>query len=137
MDRAKLVPHNAGSGRRAWDDLVVETGRESEVVAVFVAWLDDEGWEVQTEVDWADVVAERGDERLVGEVKGITTDPGLDLDTLFGQLLRRMKPGQATRYVVVVPESLVPVASRVPREVRARLHIDLYGVDMDDTVRQH
>jgi hypothetical protein len=115
----------------------VETGRESEVVAVFVAWLENEGWEVRTEVDWADVVAERGDERLIGEVKGITTEPGLDLDTLFGQLLRRMTLGQAARYLVVVPESFVPVASRVPGEVRALLHIDLYGVDMDDTVRQH
>ena len=115
----------------------METGRESEVVAVFVAWLEREGWQVRTEVDWADVVAERGDERLLGEVKGITTEPGLDLDTLYGQLLRRMTPTQPTRYVLVVPESLVPVASRVPKEVRARLHIDLYGVDMDDTVRQH
>lgn len=72
----------------------METGRESKVVAVFVAWLESAGWQVRTDIAWADVVAERGYERLIGEAKGITAEPGLDLDTLYGQLLRRMTPSQ-------------------------------------------
>lgn len=50
--------------------------RESDVVAAFVTWLEQEGWRVSTEVDWADVVAERGSERLVAEAKGKTSEPG-------------------------------------------------------------
>ncbi len=44
---------------------------KSGIVAAFCRWLRDQGWMVQTEVTWADVVAERGDERLVGEAKGV------------------------------------------------------------------
>jgi hypothetical protein len=124
---------SAGSGIIA----VVESGRESEVVAAFVRWLAREGWRVRTEVDWADVVAERGDERLVAEAKGMTAAPGLDVDTLYGQLLRRMKSEQTARYAVVVPENLVDTAARVPASVREQLGIDIYGVSMDDSVRRY
>jgi hypothetical protein len=115
----------------------VETGRESEVVAVFAQWLADNGWRVRTDVAFADVVAERGDDRLIAEAKGVTSSPGLDMDTLYGQPLRRMTPTQRTRYAIVVPESLVPTASRVSASIRQRLDIDLYGVAMDGTVLKH
>jgi hypothetical protein len=115
----------------------MDTGRESEVVQVFVAWLEEHGWTVATEVAWADVVAERGDERLVAEAKGFTTSPGLDIDTLYGQLLRRMTELHSTSYAVVVPEKLIQVAARVPEAVRARLRIRLFGIDMNDVVREH
>ena len=111
----------------------METGKESEVVNALVRWLTAEGWSVRTEVDWADVVAERGDERLIVEAKGVTTAPGLDVDTLYGQLLRRMaRP--ATRYALVVPETLISAAVRVPESVRHRLGVDVYAVGMDDSV---
>jgi hypothetical protein len=32
---------------------------ESEVVAVFAAWLSSQGWSVRTGVDFADIAAER------------------------------------------------------------------------------
>lgn len=67
----------------------------------------------------------------------MTAEPGLDVDTMYGQLLRRMTDQAGTRYAVVVPEKLIPVASRVPREIRELLKIDLYGIDSDDFVRQH
>ena len=114
----------------------METGKELEVVETFVRWLRADGWTVRTEVDWADVVAERGNERLIAEAKGATTAPGLDVDTLYGQLLRRMG-GSGARYALVVPEKLIPAASRVPEDVRLRLGIDLYGVGMDDSVRKY
>ena len=54
---------------------------------------------VRREVNFVDVYAERGDERLYAEAKGPTTSPGLDVDTLYGQLLRRMKdPKPGVRY---------------------------------------
>jgi hypothetical protein len=117
--------------------VVMNTGREADVVEVFVAWLERDGWHVTTEVGGADVVAERGDQRLVAEAKGITSSPGLDIDTLYGQLLRRMTELESTTYGVVVPEQLIQAASRVSKEVRARLKIRLFGVDVDDAVREH
>ena len=84
-----------------------------------------------------DVVAERGDQRLVGEAKGVTTSAGLDVDTIYGQVLRRMREEPGTRYAIIVPEKLIPAASRVPREIRKRLSIDLYGIDTNDVVRRH
>lgn len=110
---------------------------EADVVAAFVRWLVQEGWRVSTEVDWADVVAERGSERLVAEAKGKTSESGLDVDTLYGQLLRRMAPSAETRYAVVVPETLVPVAERVPFFIRRLLDVAVYGVSANGEVVQH
>jgi hypothetical protein len=62
----------------------METGPEWEVVQVFVSWLERHGWRVTTELAWADVVAGRGAERLVAEVMGVTSSPGLAVDTLYG-----------------------------------------------------
>ena len=131
LDRVRAVLRTA-----RWQAViiaVVETGRESEIVEVFVGWLERNGWKVRTSVDAADVVAERGDELLVVQAKGITSEPGLDLDTLYGQLLRRMTSLDRARYAVVVPEILVATACRVPERVRERLQIEVYGVGMDDT----
>jgi hypothetical protein len=115
----------------------MNSGKESEIVADFCAWLAVHGWHVRTEVDWIDVLAEHGGHRIVAEAKGKTAAPGLDVDTLYGQLLRRMTAAANTTYAVVVPEDLAPVAARVDHAVRARLNIVIYGVDRDGTVRQH
>lgn len=73
-------------------------------MADFATWLAEGGWRVDTEVEWTDVVATRGSERLVGEAKGVTSSPGLDVNTLYGQLLRRMTtPDAAIRFAVIVP----------------------------------
>lgn len=116
----------------------MNTGKESEVVADFVAWLRSEGWTVTTEVDWVDVVAERDEIRLVGEAKGLTTAPGLDVDTMYGQVLRRMTDdSDTTRYAVIVPERIVTAALRVPDWVRAKLRVDVFGVNGDGAVVRH
>lgn len=77
------------------------SGRGSEVPVerAFKRWLEASGWRLVEEPgSWADVVAERGDERLIGEVKGHTGgNTGLDMDTMFGQLLRRMSRAQPRR----------------------------------------
>ena len=111
-------------------------GDEERVVAAFAAWLGAQGWDVQREVEHCDVVATRGGERLYAEAKGRTSSPGLDVDTMYGQLLRRMPEhavGQA-RFAVVVPQEARRHALRVPAEVRSLLGIEVYTVAPDGAV---
>ncbi len=105
--------------------------REAEVVDAFEAWLLAEGWAVDREVKFVDLRAEHPDGRLLYvEAKGHTTSPGLDVDTLYGQLLRRMRPEEEqARYAVVVPTSVLKAAQRVSPKVRQTLRIDLFTVD--------
>jgi hypothetical protein len=110
---------------------------EADVVQHFVTWLRDTGWDVTTEVDFADVVAHRDDEILVAEAKGTTTSPGLDVDTAYGQLLRRMDTWDdraGCRYALVVPESARTAAERVHPGIRELLGIELYVIQQDGTV---
>ncbi len=65
-------------------------GDEEKVVAAFSDWLRCAGWDVHTEVDYVDVVAERDGERLLCEAKGTSSVVGLDVDLAYGQILRRM-----------------------------------------------
>jgi hypothetical protein len=60
-------------------------GDEGRVVEAYEAWLEQNGWNVLHEVGYVDVYAERGDDQLYAEVKGRTTSPGLDVDTLYGR----------------------------------------------------
>lgn len=99
------------------------------MIGLYVAWLERNNWTVRREVDFIDVCAERGDERLSAEAKGWTS-PGPDIDTLCGQLLRRMRgPQPGARYAVVVPTAALHAALRVPAWVRDRLPGDVYEVD--------
>ena len=93
----------------------------------------DNDWTVETEKDYIDVVAQRGAEKLLAEVKGRTkSGRGGGIDSLYGQLLRRMpaeEVGEATtRFAVVVPDSSEKAALRVPKRVRDALRIDIYTV---------
>ena len=113
-------------------------GDESRVIDAYVTWLERYNWTVRREVNFVDIYAERGHERLYAEAKGRTTSPGLDVDTLYGQLLRRMKdPEPGARYGVVVPTSALNAALRVPDWVRDRLSVDVYEVDDDGGVHLH
>ena len=114
-------------------------GDESLVVEAFCAWLRADGWTVTTEADYVDVVAERGAQRLCAEAKGKTTQPGLDVNTAYGQLLSRFPESDdlATRYAIVVrdePRS-VRAALRVPIRVRDLLRITVYAVAEEGSVR--
>ncbi|MEE6295342.1 hypothetical protein [Georgenia wangjunii] len=111
-------------------------GDERRVVDAFCQHLVDRGWHVRREVDFCDVVARRGSELLYAEAKGRTSALGLDVDTLFGQLLRRMPIAEDTsaRFAVVVPTSARTAALRVPEAVRALLRIDVYVVDDEGAV---
>ena len=111
---------------------------EAQIVEEFCRWLESEGWTVEQEVGFIDVCARRGSETLCVEAKGSTAATGLDTDTAYGQLLRRItddEPGR--RYGLVLPESRVEAALRVPAHVRRLLRIDVYGVGEDGTVFTH
>lgn len=124
---------------RAIGPTYTQSVRESEVEGAFVAHLRERGWDVTTEnADYADVIARRGVERIVAEVKGNTSSVGTDVDTLYGQLLRRMGGREeGTRYAVVVPAPLATAATRVPEAVRALLDIDVWIVGGDGSVAVH
>lgn len=113
---------------------------EHKVVQVFKEWLESRGWTVEVETeDFIDLVATKDDQRIVAEAKGRTAGrPGIGLDTVYGQLLRRMRPevtqGFKTRFAVVIPPSATTAAVRVLKEVRNQLDIDIYTVDDDGTV---
>ena len=87
-----------------------------------------------------DVVAHRANETIYAEVKGQTKSrPGAGLDTLYGQLLRRMpgeEVGENTRFAVVIPTGAEEAALRVPRRVRDLLRIDIYAVSDDRQVEK-
>ncbi|MFJ2889137.1 hypothetical protein ACIO53_24130 [Streptomyces sp. NPDC087305] len=116
-------------------------GRDSDedrVTDAFRAWLLTEGWTLVTPADrWTDIEAERQSERLVGEVKGRTSEKGIDADIAYGQLLRRMTDDRpTTRYALVLPTSSAKAAERVPPYIRQLLRIDLYEVSDDNHVRR-
>ncbi len=107
-------------------------GDERLVEDAFVAYLEAEGWSVQRQVHFLDVYAKRGNEELLAEVKGLTgASMNLDIDTMFGQLLRRMTSKEAT-YAVVVPSEALRGVSRVPQWVRDALRIAVYEVHLPD-----
>jgi hypothetical protein len=111
-------------------------GDEARVIAVFRERLEEEGWDVRSEVDFCDLVAEHRGERLYVEAKGLTSSPGLDVDTMYGQLLRRMPFEEDTtaRFAVVVPDRALSAALRVHPRVRQLLRIEVYAVTDDDAV---
>ncbi len=115
-------------------------GDETRVVDAFCGYMRDEGWDITTEVGFCDVVAAKPSGlRVYAEAKGPTAAPGLDVDTMFGQLLRRMTTNDPrVRYAVVVPEgAALTAALRVPAWVRDTLSIDVYGVSESSAVWRH
>jgi hypothetical protein len=119
----------------------VEWHERDVVVPAFREWLEAQGWEVTTEQDFVDVVARRGNETIYAEAKGRTKSrPGAGLDTLYGQLLRRMPAEEVgdtnTRFAVVIPAGAEAAALRVPRRVRDLLRIDVDAVSDDRQVRR-
>ena len=69
----------------------VEVEREQRVVDAFSRHLAEQGWAVSHQVEFCDLVAERQGERLFVEAKGRTAAIGTDVDTMYGQILRRIR----------------------------------------------
>jgi Holliday junction resolvase-like predicted endonuclease len=117
----------------------IEWHERDVVVPAFRRWLEAHGWTTEAEKGYIDVVARRGDETIYAEVKGRTKGrPGAGLDTLYGQLLRRMPAAEvddvSTRFAVVVPTGSEAAALRVPSRVRDLLRIDVYVVSDEGDV---
>ena len=106
------------------------------MVEVFARYLRDRGWVASEEVDFCDLVAERDGERLFVEAKGRTAAIGTDVDTMYGQVLRRMPIAEdpASRFAVVVPTAAQAAALRVSPRIRALLSIEVFVVGDDGTV---
>lgn len=112
---------------------------EDRVVDAFRTWLLAEGWTPVDPTDrHTDLEAVRGQDRLVCEAKGRTTEKGVDVDIAYGQVLRRMGDPEDphTRYALVVPSSSLRAAGRVPSQIRRLLRIDVYEVTDDNQVRR-
>ncbi|WP_395111283.1 hypothetical protein [Actinomadura sp. SCN-SB] len=114
-------------------------GDEARVVDAFCRYLRVHGWTVEREQAFCDVVAKRDGQTLYAEAKGRTSSPGLDVDTLYGQLLRRIPDtADGTEILgVVVPTLAVSAALRVGVRVRELLGIHVFEVTDDDVVRHH
>lgn len=113
---------------------------EERVISAFVRYLEAEGWSIvrsRPSVNEPDLMATRGDQHLVAEAKGRTAAPRTDIDTMYGQLLRRMRPNLATTYAAVLPSSFVARALDVPIEIRHMLRIALFEVTDDGWVIPH
>jgi hypothetical protein len=111
-------------------------GDEARVLEAFCTYLTRDGWEVQREVQFVDVKATKGAATLYAEAKGRTEAMGLDVDTLYGQLLRRVPVEAADSILgVVVPERAVAAALRVPEWVRTRLRVRVWAVSDEGEVR--
>lgn len=110
---------------------------EADVQGAVVRWLLERGWDVsEGPRSGADLIAHRGAEHLVVEAKGHTAYPGVDVDTLFGQILRRIDPAaEMTRYAVAVPETLLHTVQRVDASILDRLDIAVLLVDDFGRVR--
>ena len=113
-------------------------GDEARVIASFGAWLRAEGWSVEQEVDFCDVVARRDGVTMFAEAKGETEAVGLDVDTLYGQLLRRMpiSADESFRFAVVVPTRALEAALRVSERARTLLRITVFEVTAEGAVRE-
>lgn len=111
---------------------------EDRVLDTFRTWLLSEGWTPVEPMDrWTDLEAVRGEERLICEAKGRTSEKGIDADIAYGQLLRRMTSRDTRiRYALVVPSSSVRAVERVPGHVREVLRIEVYEVTDDNAVRR-
>lgn len=113
-------------------------GSQATVIEVFSNWLAEQGWErekLPPRGDYPAIDARHPDgRRLVVEAKGFSRDAGADLDSGYGQLLRRMKGEPDTAYALVVAKTVVRFAQRVPPAVRSGLGISVYTVDANGKV---
>jgi len=119
----------------------VEWHERDVVVPAFRRWLETHGWETEVETEFVDVLARRGNNTIYAEAKGRTKSrAGAGLDTLYGQLLRRMPVEEVddptTRFAVVIPTGAEEAALRVPKRVRDLLRIDIYTVSDDGRVEK-
>ncbi|MEV8564914.1 hypothetical protein AB0436_04890 [Streptomyces sp. NPDC051322] len=136
-DSRGRLRRNRDSDLEAVHKLLARTSEEDRVTGAFRRWLISEGWTPVTPTDrWTDIEAVRGEERLICEAKGRTSEKGIDADIAYGQLLRRMtNEAAASRFALVVPTSSVKAAERVPPHIRRVLRIDVYEVTDNDQVR--
>ncbi|MGX1914808.1 hypothetical protein ACWIID_39210 [Streptomyces phaeochromogenes] len=127
---------NESADLAALQKILARHSDEDRVTDAFRTWLLADGWTPVDPTDrWTDLEAVRGQERLICEAKGRTSEKGIDADIAYGQLLRRMTSQDPhIRYALVVPSSSMTAAERVPAHVREVLRIDVYEVTVEGRV---
>ena len=88
------------------------------------------GWRIEQthSTGYTDLIARRGDEVLVCELKGVTKSPETAVDIGYGQILRAMSRHPDASYALVVPEALLSKAQRVSKDVRRKLGLTVLVV---------
>ncbi|MEU1536227.1 hypothetical protein [Streptomyces fagopyri] len=137
-NQGRLTSRNPESDLEVVRKLLARASDEDRVTDHFRCWLLAQGWTPVPPTDeHTDIEAVRGDERLIGEIKGKNKEKGAAVDIGYGQLLRRMtSESPSIRYALAVPPSLVWHAHRVPAHIRRLLRIELYEVAHDGQVRE-
>ena len=112
-------------------------GDEQRIVDAFCRHLEQERWRIEREVESVDVVAEREGVRMYVEAKGRSASVGLDVDTMYGQILRRMPLEENdARFALVVPVESRRSVLRVNSRVRGLLRLEVYTVDANGRVER-
>ncbi|MFF9279097.1 hypothetical protein [Streptomyces griseosporeus] len=136
-DRRGRLRRNREADLAALRTMLARDSDEDRVTDAFRTWLLTQGWTPVAPTDrGTDIEAVRGNERLICEAKGRTSEKGVDADIAYGQLLRRMtSEAPGIRYALVVPTSSVKAVERVPAHIRRLLRIDIYEVTDGDQIR--
>jgi len=123
---------------------VTEPGLLSEdrVKAILRDWLASEGW--QSTIAWGhsqgpDILADRGQERWLIEVKGSGSRPQMRVNyflAVLGELLQRMDKPE-TRYSIALPDmpQYRGLWQRLPPLAKARLTLTLILVKSDGSIQ--
>ena len=103
---------------------------EKDVETKLIDHLQERGWTIEQThpTDYTDLIARRGDEVLVCELKGVTKSPETAVDIGYGQILRAMSRHPDASNALVVPATLLPKTRRVSKEVRRKLGLTVLVV---------
>lgn len=110
---------------------LVGRGSEAPIEAAIRRHLQAEGWIVD---EWlkntgVHIVARTGERTLLVEVKGNTgVNSGLDVQTLYGQILERMGD-PAHEYALGYPTAVRTKIDRVPTAIQKLLGLTFFEVD--------
>ncbi len=112
-------------------------GDETRVVEAFCKHLQNDGWDVQREVQFVDVMATRGRRPSTQRPRVERPRSAWMLTPSTGSSCAacRTKPRVPSLGVVVVPESAVPAALRVPEWIRTKLGVHIWAVADQGHVR--
>ncbi|RII41600.1 hypothetical protein DWB68_11665 [Galactobacter valiniphilus] len=115
---------------------IVGRGSEAPIETAIREHLAADGWSVEDrpKATGVDILAHRDGRRLLIEVKGNTgSNSGLDVQTLYGQILERMVD-PSDEFALGYPTAVRSKIDRVPARVQALLGLTFFEVDENGAV---